>query len=175
MLFTELFRKITVQTIDYFVVNSFFCEPHCIISTFLFLFPLDESLNNSFIAILLSHGIFKMSLTKPFFHKQIVYNELPYFSPGDYVISINDVNVQESNKSDVERLISECLQELKLVLRKPVNRSEHKVTLYPDMESLEKMGLKLSLVAGKANNNINHSCIKDGDTILKVKYKFSSL
>ena len=88
------------------------------------------------------------------------------------MISINDSNIQEGTKSDVERLESECGQSMRLVLRSiaPATWSNHEVPMYPDMESLANMGLKLFLVIKKENNRHNHTCIKYGDTLLKVDF-----
>ncbi|XP_057308675.1 uncharacterized protein LOC130646992 [Hydractinia symbiolongicarpus] len=88
---------------------------------------------------------------------------------GDFVIAINDVNVQESNLETVRRVCDENTESMKLLLRKRIKKTYQDMTITfapSEFESLEDIGLKVGVFCqceGRYSNGIQNL-----DKILKI-------
>lgn len=96
-----------------------------------------------------------------------------FFRVGDYVITINDVNVQDGKLELVRELLQEDRRNLKLVLRRAANAVEKNVNIKLQTDIHPLPGIKFAIMAIVDSNNSvasgnNYDRIQDGDRIEMV-------
>lgn len=100
-----------------------------------------------------------------------IYNiifPLFFLSEGDYVIKINDFNVQEANLTALKEIFPDSDSTVRLTLRRAhrVRREEREIIL-SGVHSLDDLGVRLGVVA-MTNGNRSLSDLRNYDEIIQV-------
>ena len=101
-----------------------------------------------------------------------------YFSKGDYIIMVENVNVTSYNVQKLRHLIENTFQnreQLTITLSKASKPSTELEVEFRNFSEMEELGLNLAMVFRKKSTETGEcAVIKDYDVIEKVRYHYKN-